>query len=209
LHEWCSAWTRVDSITACGPSPDLVGPPWHGRGQGFEFPKLHSLFLLIRLQSHPCDFTALFCPHWTRGKMSRRAGLAPRPHQPARRSRQTSAVAARHTRPHRRPSLWGPYLAGRSHLIAELTDQVRLNVAGKAPPWAAKRRAAVPAELIADIQVWRAATQVDPSDLRPTGPLQLGRASRVFQQQLESDSPPRTPTQSHTGGNCSRRKSPA
>jgi hypothetical protein len=103
----------------------------------------------------------------------------------------------------------GHILAGRSHLIAELTDQVRLNVAGKAPPWAAKRRAAVPAELIADIQVWRAATQVDPSDLRPTGPLQLGRASRVFQQQLESDSPPRTPTQSHTGGNCSRRKSPA
>ena len=35
---------------------------------------------------------------------------------------------------------WGPYLAGRSHLIAELTDQVRLNVAGKAPAWAAKRR---------------------------------------------------------------------
>jgi len=34
LHEWCSAWTRVDSITACGPSPDLVRPPWHGRGQG-------------------------------------------------------------------------------------------------------------------------------------------------------------------------------
>ena len=32
----------------------------------------------------------------------------------------------------------------------------------------------MPAELIADIQVWRAATQVDPSDLRPTGPLQLG-----------------------------------
>jgi hypothetical protein len=24
--------------------------PWHGRGQGFESPKLHSLFLLIRLR---------------------------------------------------------------------------------------------------------------------------------------------------------------
>jgi hypothetical protein len=30
----------------------------------------------------------------------------------------------------------------------------------------------VPAELIADIQVWRAATQVHPCDLRPTGPSQ-------------------------------------
>jgi hypothetical protein len=43
----------------------------------------------------------------------------------------------------------------------------------------------VPAELIADVQVWRAATQVDPSDLRPTGPTQLGRAARIFQQQLD------------------------
>jgi hypothetical protein len=33
--------------------------------------------------------------------------------------------------------------------------------------------------------VWRAATQVDPSDLRPTGPPQLGRAARIFQQQLD------------------------
>jgi hypothetical protein len=43
----------------------------------------------------------------------------------------------------------------------------------------------VPAELIADIQVWRAAIQADPSDLRPTGPLQLGNATRIFQQQLD------------------------
>jgi hypothetical protein len=43
----------------------------------------------------------------------------------------------------------------------------------------------VPAELIADIQVWRAATQVDPSDLRPTGPPHLGRATHVFQRELD------------------------
>ena len=43
----------------------------------------------------------------------------------------------------------------------------------------------MPAELIADVQVWRAATQVDPSDLRPTGPPQLGYAARIFQQQLD------------------------
>ena len=43
----------------------------------------------------------------------------------------------------------------------------------------------LPAELIADVQVWRAATQVDPSDLRLTGPPQLGHAARIFQQQLD------------------------
>ena len=59
------------------------------------------------------------------------------------------------------------------------------NAAGEAPAWAAQPHAPVPAELIADLQVWRAATQVDPSDLRPTGPPQLGRAARIFQQQLD------------------------
>jgi hypothetical protein len=80
---------------------------------------------------------------------------------------------------------WGPYLRSRSQLVTELADQIRLNAAAEAPAWAAQRHAPVPAELIADIQVWRAATQVDPSDLRPTGPPQLGRACRVFQQQLD------------------------
>ena len=65
---------------------------------------------------------------------------------------------------------WGPYLEARSHLVAELADQVRRNGAGEAPARAAQPHAPVPAELIADIQVWRAANQVDPGDLRPTGP---------------------------------------
>ena len=34
---------------------------------------------------------------------------------------------------------------------------------------ATKHHPAVPAKLIADMQVWRAATQIDPSDLRPSG----------------------------------------
>jgi hypothetical protein len=79
---------------------------------------------------------------------------------------------------------WGPYLNARSQLVAELADQVRLNAEAEAPAWAAQTPARVPAELIADVQVWRAATQVDPNDLRPTGPTQLG-AARIFQQQLD------------------------
>jgi conjugative relaxase-like TrwC/TraI family protein len=80
---------------------------------------------------------------------------------------------------------WGPYLDARSELVAELADQVRLSTEGQAPAWVAQPPALVPAKLIADIQIWRAATQVDPGDLRPTGPPQLGYAARVWQQQLD------------------------
>ncbi len=80
---------------------------------------------------------------------------------------------------------WGPYLNARSQLVAQLADQVRGNAAAETPTWAAQLQAPVQAELIADIQVWRAATQVEPSDLRPTGPPQSGYAARIVQQQLD------------------------
>src|SRR4029453_2615183 len=80
---------------------------------------------------------------------------------------------------------WGPYMAARSRFIGALPDRAPPNAAGETPAWAAKRHAAVPAELIADMQIWRAATQVGPGDLRPTGPSQIGHASRSFQQQLD------------------------
>ena len=67
---------------------------------------------------------------------------------------------------------WGPYLDARSHLVAQLADQIRTIAGAEAPGWAAQRHADMPADLIADMQVWRAATQVDPGDLRPTGPPQ-------------------------------------
>jgi hypothetical protein len=75
---------------------------------------------------------------------------------------------------------WGPYLDARSELVAELADQVRLSTEGEAPAWAAQLHVPLPGELIADVQVWRAANQVDPSDLRPTGPPQLGYAARAW-----------------------------
>jgi hypothetical protein len=91
---------------------------------------------------------------------------------------------------------WGPYPQARSHLVAELATQVRSNTAGDAPTWAAVRRALAPTELIADIQIWRAATQIDPSDLRPTGPPQLGQATRAWQQRLDQRL---AATDTHTG----------
>jgi AAA domain len=77
---------------------------------------------------------------------------------------------------------WGPYLAARSRLVSQLADRVRLSAEGVG--WA-EPHAAVPAELIADVEVWPAATQVAPSNLRPTGPLQLGHAARTWQHQLD------------------------
>jgi hypothetical protein len=82
---------------------------------------------------------------------------------------------------------WGPYLNARSQLVAQLANQVRRNAANQAPAtWmAAGPNAVLSAEFIADIQVWRAATQVEPGDLRPTGPPQPDYAARLFQQQLD------------------------
>jgi hypothetical protein len=65
-------------------------------------------------------------------------------------------------------------------VVAELADQVRLNAEAEASAWAAEPNAHMPAELIADVLVWRAATRVDGGELQPTGPRQLGRATRII-----------------------------
>jgi hypothetical protein len=70
-------------------------------------------------------------------------------------------------------------------LISDLADQIRITAAAETPAWAAQLHALVPAELIADIQVWRAATEIDPRDLRPTGPTQPAYAKEIFQKQLD------------------------
>lgn len=54
------------------------------------------------------------------------------------------------------------------------------------PAWAANLQTPIPADLIADVQVWRAAIQLDPNDLRPTGPPQHSYASRIWQHQLDN-----------------------
>jgi hypothetical protein len=84
-------------------------------------------------------------------------------------------------------------------VVAELADQVRLNAEAEASAWPAEPNAHMPAELIADVRVWRAATRVDAGELQPTGPPQLGRATRVFHEHAETGH----------GGNCSPHKSAA
>jgi hypothetical protein len=67
----------------------------------------------------------------------------------------------------------------------------------------------VPAELIVDVQVWRAANQVDPSDVRPSGPPQLGHAARIFQQQLDKRLAAPDTNAEGNGGNSSPPRPPA
>ncbi len=99
---------------------------------------------------------------------------------------------------------WGPYLDARSHLVAQLADQVRLNAAGEAPAWAAKPDASIPPGLIADIQVWRAATQSTRATCDLPGHPNSAAPPRPGNSNSTSDSPPRRPG---NGGTCSPAKS--
>jgi conjugative relaxase-like TrwC/TraI family protein len=79
---------------------------------------------------------------------------------------------------------WGPYLAARARLITELADQVPTTGQAAAPAWMAERGCPL-SDLVAEIQVWRAATQIPPADLRPTGPMQSSLLARTWQLRLD------------------------
>ena len=82
--------------------------------------------------------------------------------------------------------MWGEYLAARFALVGDLADQVRdaANREASMPAWAGGLAGRPSAELIEDVEVWRAANQVDPADLRPTGEPQHGMAELRWQRQL-------------------------
>jgi DNA primase catalytic core len=82
--------------------------------------------------------------------------------------------------------VWGAYLAARCHLVRALANQVKATVADTDPAaWVTQRGTVLPSSVIRDVQVWRAAMQVSPEDRRPTGPLQLQKAARTWQQHLD------------------------
>ena len=70
-------------------------------------------------------------------------------------------------------------------MIIDLADQVRTAEGADAPSWAVERRFLPSADLVAEIQVWRAAMQVQPADLRPTGPIQSSLLGRTWQLRLD------------------------
>jgi conjugative relaxase-like TrwC/TraI family protein len=85
-------------------------------------------------------------------------------------------------------SVWGPYLANRSQLVADLADQVQDHARqDDAPPvWAAPGSRPSTA-LIGEIAVWRAANGINPQDPRPTGGGQLETYPALWKQRLDRD----------------------
>jgi hypothetical protein len=83
--------------------------------------------------------------------------------------------------------VWGPYLAKRSQLVAELADQVQDQACeGDAEPaWAAL--GSQPTALVGEIAVWRAANGINPQDPRPTGGAQLETLPALWKQRLDRD----------------------
>ncbi len=83
-----------------------------------------------------------------------------------------------------RHPLWKPYLTARARLIGDLAAQVR-GQHDHLPAWAAAAASTPPSDVIADVEVWRAATGTPPSDLRPTGERQHATAPSRYQHRLD------------------------
>ncbi len=82
--------------------------------------------------------------------------------------------------------VWGEYLRARSTLVADLAGQVRTTTldSREIPAWTGGLVGQPPADLIADVEVWRAANQVEASDTRPTGEPPVGMAELRWQRHL-------------------------
>jgi DNA primase catalytic core len=85
-----------------------------------------------------------------------------------------------------RDPLWGDYLDARHQLVVQLAEEVREGAlsADNRPAWLAGTGRIAP-ELVADIEVWRAAHTVEPRDTRPTGDRRGGLSEPRWQGHLD------------------------
>ncbi|MFK5585091.1 MobF family relaxase [Serinicoccus sp. LYQ131] len=82
---------------------------------------------------------------------------------------------------------WGPYLAARAERVTRFVhDVAEQSGTDETPVWAAQGSARPDIDLLARVAVWRAATQVEPNDLRPTGPTHASMAAATYQRQLRA-----------------------
>jgi DNA primase catalytic core len=81
--------------------------------------------------------------------------------------------------------LWNDYLRARQTLIRDLADQIRNHHAEVTPVWVTSLASAPPDSLIAEVEVWRAATGVPSTDLSPTGERQHASAAARYQHRLD------------------------
>ncbi len=82
---------------------------------------------------------------------------------------------------------WGYYLNARCELVEQLAAQVRTDAeqASHTPGWARALVEPPSPEIVAQIELWRAAHQVLDNDLRPTGPVQHHLVEARTQHQLD------------------------
>lgn len=81
---------------------------------------------------------------------------------------------------------WGPYLRARATLVVGCAERVVVDTGTRElPQWTRQGFAHPPAALVADIEVWRAANEVDQGDPRPTGPRVLQKAALRHQKSLD------------------------
>jgi conjugative relaxase-like TrwC/TraI family protein len=102
--------------------------------------------------------------------------------------------------------VWGPYLAKRSQLVADLADQVQHHACqGNGPPlWAGA--GGHPTALVREIAVWRAAKGINPQDPRPTGGTQLETLPALWKQRLDRDIARADDTDPPTDARADKRK---
>jgi hypothetical protein len=84
--------------------------------------------------------------------------------------------------------VWGPYLAKRSQLVADLADQVKDHACqGDAKPAWAPLTSHLSSPLVREIAVWRAANGINPQDPRRTRGTQLETLPALWKQRLDRD----------------------
>ncbi|MHA6512796.1 MobF family relaxase [Tessaracoccus sp. Z1128] len=79
---------------------------------------------------------------------------------------------------------WGPYLAARASQVRDFAAEVRDATAAIGRPVWALPGQTLTSSSVTEVEVWRAAWQVERSDRRPTGPAQLGAAAHHWQTHL-------------------------
>ncbi|WP_375426500.1 MobF family relaxase [uncultured Friedmanniella sp.] len=82
---------------------------------------------------------------------------------------------------------FGPWLTARAELITGCADELRTQTASAAVPpgWSLAGARRLDGQLLADVEIWRAATQTDPDDLRPTGVAARTSAAAAWKRQVD------------------------
>jgi hypothetical protein len=98
---------------------------------------------------------------------------------------------------------WGPYLNARLDLVTQLADEVRRNCAANPAAWATQLHTLLPGDLIADVQVWRAASQIHLAICYPPGHPSSAAPPESSNSNSTNDSPLLLRMQMSDGGKCS------